>query len=319
MRLHRIILVTALTCVLAGPALAAAVLKVNAVEVTPGQLAIAKAKVTYDKPVLTGDETAITKAAVDLLVADVLLADAAREAGVAITEKDVKKGIAALRARLGGKTAYGDRLRQLGASEEELKEVGARRMLAQRYIDSGIAPTIVVNEVDARAYYANPENQIYHGEQIHLRMIGVNAPPGISEGEEKKARARLEEAERRVLAGEDFGAVASDMSDDMSKARGGDFGWVNRAAIPARVREAVWAVGAGEMSEVLRGDFGFLLFQVLEKRGPGPLPFEEMKEQATEQLRKSKVNEAVAAIVATRRATAKVEGLTPETAAALKR
>ena len=59
---------TALTLV--STALAGAVLKVNGVEATPGQLAIARYKVTDDAPSLAGDEAAVTRAAKDLLIAD---------------------------------------------------------------------------------------------------------------------------------------------------------------------------------------------------------------------------------------------------------
>jgi parvulin-like peptidyl-prolyl isomerase len=319
MRNTHAVAIATLTLALAATALADAVLKVNGAAVTPGQLAIAKFKVTDDVPSLTGNEAAVTRKAVDLLVADFLLADAAREAGVTLSEKDLKKGIVAMQAKLGGKTAFADQLKNLGASNDELKELAERRMLAQRYVETAIAPAVTVTEDEARAYYETPENQVFHGEQIRLRVIFVNAPPGIGEKEEAKARARIDEAERRVLAGEDFDAVAREVSDDMSKANGGDFGWIGSEAIPAQFLGKVWAIQPGEVSDVLRGPFSFVLMQVLEKRPRGPFPFEERKDDVMTQLRKSKVETAVAALVGTRRATASVEGLTAETAAALQR
>ena len=319
MRLSRMLAAATITVALAASALADAVLKVNGIEVTPGQLAIAKFKVTDDTPSLTGDETAVTRKAVDLLISDILLADAARGAGLTLSEKDLKKGIVAMQAKLGGKAAFADQLKKLGASDDELKELAGRRMLAQRYIETAVAPTVTVTEDEARAHYETPENQVYHAEQLRLRLIFVNAPPGISEKEEAKARERIDEAERRVLAGEDFGAVAREMSDDMSKANGGDFGWIGREAIPAQFLGKVWATEAGEMTEVLRGPFSFVLMQVLEKRERGPFTFDEMKDDVMTQLRKSKIAAAVATLVAGRRATSTVEGLIPATAAALQR
>lgn len=115
------------------------------------------------------------------------------------------------------------------------------------------------------------------------------------------------------------GAVANDVSDDMSKAKGGDFGWVGQTAIPPRLAERVWAIEPGDMSEALRGDFAFALVQVTAARGQGPCPFEEKRDLATEQLRKSKIHAAVASLVAARRDAARVEGTTPEIAAALQR
>jgi parvulin-like peptidyl-prolyl isomerase len=317
MRHTRGLVAAAFALALAAPAFGGAVLKVNGVEITPGQLAMAEFRVTYDAPSLTGDDAAVTRRAVDRLVANILLADAAREAGIALSDKEVKKGIAALQAELGGKAAFTDTLKKLGASNDELKELAERRMLAQRYTGTAIAPTVTVTEDEARAYYATPENQVYHAEQLRLRMILVNAMPGASEKEEAAARAKVEEAERRVLAGEDFGAVAREVSDDMSKANGGDFGWVGREAIPAQFLGKVWATEPGEMTPVLRGQFAFGIMQVLEKRPRGPFTFEEMQGDITERLRKEKLAAATAAAVAPRRAAAKIDGLTPEVAAAL--
>lgn len=319
MRLTRTLAAATFVLAIAATALAAAVLKVNGVEVAPGQLAIAKYKVADDTPSLAGDEAAVTRKAVDLLIANILLADAARDAGITLSEKDLKKGIVAMQAKLGGKAAFADQLKKLGASDDELKEVAGRRMLAQRYVDTAVVPTVTATEDEARAHYEIPENQVYHAEQLRLRAIFVNAPPGISEKEEAKARERIDEAERRALAGEDFAAVAREVSDDMSKANGGDFGWIGREAIPAQFLGKVWAIEPGEMSEVLRGPFSFVLMQVLEKRPRGPFTFDERKDDVMTQLRKSKLEAAVASLVAGRRATAKVEGLTPETAAALQR
>jgi parvulin-like peptidyl-prolyl isomerase len=317
MRTSRLLAAATLSLAATASAFAGATLKVNGVEITPGQLAMARYRVTYDAPSLVGDDAAVTGRAVDRLVANVLLADAAREAGLALSDKEVRKAIAVLQAELGGKAAFTDTLAQLGATADELEELARRRMLAQRYIDTAIAPTIAVTEDEARAYYTVPENQVYHAEQLRLRVILVNAMPGASEKEEAAARARIEEAERRVLAGEEFGAVAREVSDDMSKASGGDLGWVGREVLPAQFLGTVWATEPGEMTPVLRGQFAFGILQVLEKRPRGPFTFEEMRAEVTERLRKEKLAAATAAAVAPRRAAATIEALTPEVAAAL--
>ena len=300
---------TAFALAFAASALADAVFKVNGVEVTPGQLAIARYKVTDDAPSLAGDEVAVTRKAKERLIADILLADAARESGLELSEKELKKGIVALQAKLGGKAAFADQLKALGASQDDLQEVAGRRMLAQRHVDTVVAPTVTVTEEEARAHYEIPENQVYHAEQLRLRAIFVNAPPGIDDKEEAKARARIDEAERRVLAGEEFAAVAREMSDDMSKANGGDFGWIAPEVIPAEFRGRVWAIEPGEMSGVLRGPYAFVVMQVLEKRPRGPYSFDERKGDVTARLRKEKLEAAVAARVADRRKVAAIDGL----------
>lgn len=293
---------------LAVTALADAVFQVNGVEVSPGQLEIAKYKVMDDAPSLAGDAATVTRKAKDLLISDILLADAAREDGVTLSEKEQKKGIVALQAKLGGKAAFVDQLKKLGASEGDLKAVAGRRMLAQRYVETAVASTLTVTEDEARSHYEIPENQVYHAEQLRLRAIFVSAPSGSDEKAEAKARARIDEAERRVLAGEPFAAVAREMSDDMSKANGGDFGWVAPEVIPAQFLGRVWAIEPGEISGVLRGPYSYVLIQVLEKRPRGPYTFDEMRDAVVAELLKDEVEAAVAALVANRRKTATVVG-----------
>jgi parvulin-like peptidyl-prolyl isomerase len=250
----------------------------------------------------------VASKAKELLIADIVLAEAAREAGVNLSEKELKKGIVAMQAKLGGKAAFAEQLKKLGASDDELKELARRRMLAERYIESAIAPSVVVTEDEARDHYAAPGNEVYHGEQFRLRAIFVNVPPGADSKEEAKARARIDEAERRVLAGEEFVTVAREVSDDMSKANGGDFGWVAPEVIPAQFLGRVWAIEPGEMSEVLRGTYAFVLIQVLEKRSRGAYSFEEMKDDVLARLRQEKLAAAVAALVANRRRPPTLEG-----------
>lgn len=319
MRRHTLVPLATMTLALFAPALFAAVLKVNSVEISAGQLAIAKYKLSIEQPSLADDPAALNRAAVDLLVADVLLADAARESGISVSDKELKNEITSLQARLGGKSVNKDQLQALGASQQELDALATRRIAARRYVAANLAPSATVTEAEARAFHEQPENQVFHPEQVHLRMIFVNALPGGSERENRKALEKIEEAERRVRAGDDFAKVAKEMSDDMSKGNGGDFGWIGMDAIPPRFREAIWSLEPGAVSGVLRGDFGFGIFQLVEKRAAGSASFEEMRPKIEEQIRRNKSDAAAAELVKTRRAAARIEGLTPEMAAAVSR
>jgi parvulin-like peptidyl-prolyl isomerase len=294
--------------VLAAPGCADPGLEVNGVRVSAGQVAIARHSVLNDDFALAGDEAALARKAKERLIADILLADAARENGIELREKELRQGIVALQARLGGKSAFADQLKKLGASQDELEEVARRRMLAERYVDEAVAPKVTVSEAEARAHYEIPENQIYHAEQLRLRAIFVNAPPEGAGKDDEKARSRIEEAERRVLAGEEFAKVAREMSDDMSKGNGGDFGWVAPEVIPAQFLGRVWALEPGEISEVLRGTYSYVLVQVLEKRPRGPYTFDEMQSDVTRELREQRLEAAVAEFVANRRRSATIAG-----------
>jgi parvulin-like peptidyl-prolyl isomerase len=82
--------------------------------------------------------------------------------------------------------------------------------------------------------------------------------------------ALANELRTRLLAGEDFAALAEEYSDDGSSASGGDLGWFARGAMVAPFEEAAFALAVDEISEPVKTDFGYHLIQVLERDAERP-------------------------------------------------
>jgi peptidyl-prolyl cis-trans isomerase C len=296
------------------------VLKVNGLPISAGQMGVAKYKVTSDSPMLADDAAKVTHAAVNGLIADALLAEAGREAGLSVTQKQVNQGLETVKAQLGGRAAYLDILKKIGATEDDVLQAATRRQLSKLYVTEKVEPTVKVSEADAKAYYEAHNEDFRHFAQVKIRGIFVSAPPGISQNEDAKAKARATEAERRILAGEDFAKVARDMSDDMSKGNGGELGWMDAgfvASLASTFGTDISKLEPGDTSPVLRGKFGYWVAQVMAKRPAGPVPFDEVKDIVLDKYREAKVKEAAAAIVKERRAKATIEALDPAVKAAL--
>ncbi len=309
----------ATAAVLSAPAMAQPALKIDATTVSAGQIAVAKYKVTFDNPALT-DEAAITKAAVEQIVADAMLADAARAAGLSVTPKQVNNGLEAVKAQLGGRSAYQDLLKKLGATEDDVVQLATRRQLAKLYVAKKIEPSVKASEADAKAYYEAHQQDFRHFDQAKVRGVFVSAPPGTGAGADASAKKRAEEAHRRILAGEEFGKVAHELSDDMSKVNGGELGWLDKSfltSIAAQLGADTTKLEAGDTSDVLRGKFGYWVIQVQETRPAGPVPYDEVRDVVNRKYREAKVDEAVAATVKEGRAKAAIEALDPALKAAL--
>jgi parvulin-like peptidyl-prolyl isomerase len=320
MRLKTAVMTVVVAMLVAVTTSAQVALKVNGVPISAGQLSVAKYKATYDTPALADDAAKATRAAVDALIANALLAQAGREAGLSVKEKQVNQGLETIKAQLGGREAYHDLLKKIGATEDDVFQAATSRQLARLYVTEKVEPTVKVSEADAKAYYEAHNADFQHFAQVKIRGVFVSAPPGISQNEDAKAKARATEAERRILAGEDFGKVARDLSDDMSKANGGELGWMDAgfvASLASAFGTDISKLEPGDTSPVLRGKFGYWVAQVEAKRPAGPIPFDEVREIVLKKFREAKVNEATAAIVKERRAKATIEALDPAVKAAL--
>jgi parvulin-like peptidyl-prolyl isomerase len=81
-----------------------------------------------------------------------------------------------------------------------------------------------------------------------------------------EALALANELRNRILAGEDFAALAGAYSDDTgSGANGGDLGWFGKGRMVAPFEEAAFSRPVGEVSEPVETDFGYHLIEVIEK------------------------------------------------------
>lgn len=81
--------------------------------------------------------------------------------------------------------------------------------------------------------------------------------------DEASAKAVLE----RLKAGEDFGALAAELSQDPgSGSKGGDLGWFSKGAMVAPFEEAAFKLKPGEISDPVQSDFGYHIIQVIARQ-----------------------------------------------------
>ena len=125
-------------------------------------------------------------------------------------------------------------------------------------------------------------------EQIHARHI-LMRPNEVQD--DATTRQRLAALRDRVLAGEDFGALASVTSEDPGSAtRGGDLGWAVPGTYDPQFEEVLARLAENEISEPFRTQFGWHIVQMLGKRTHDQSD-ELRRQRVLTALRESKVDE----------------------------
>lgn len=184
-----------------------------------------------------------------------------------------------------------------------------------------------VPDADAEAYYKEHRAEFERPKRLKTSHILVRVPPTGGSEAENKSKAKVEEAIRRAKAGEDFGKLAKELSEDTATApQGGDLGFVGKGEMVPQFEEAVFALKKGEISpQPVRTPFGYHAIMVSDVQDGGVQPFrdaadkikEKVAAERSERAAQAKADEARPALAATKdfAAEAKKVGVDPKEAA----
>ncbi len=103
-------------------------------------------------------------------------------------------------------------------------------------------------------------------------------------------RRQAEGALARLRSGEDFAALARELSEDSSKENGGDLGFLTREQMVPPFAEVAFSLPPGETSGIVETQFGFHIVRVEEKRPGQSTPLAEVREEIRWRLRREKAS-----------------------------
>jgi peptidyl-prolyl cis-trans isomerase D len=157
----------------------------------------------------------------------------------------------------------------------------------------GAAAAISDAEVEA-AYQRDQVNRYIVQDQRRashiLFRVAPDAPAEESASVEEKARGVLEQARSEG----DFAELAREHSDDTSASNGGDLNFFGRGQMVPEFEEAAFSLAAGEVSDLVRTNFGFHIIKVTEVRQARTIPLEEVRDTIREELSVSRGREEAA-------------------------
>ncbi len=166
----------------------------------------------------------------------------------------------------------------------------------------------VVSDADAKAFYDQNPTLFDSGERVRASHILVRVPEGASPDAKKAARTKAEATLARVRKGEDFAAVAREISEDPgSGPRGGDLGVFGKGQMVPSFEKAAFALPAGQVSDIVETQFGLHIIKVFERLPAGKIPFEPVKGQIKDHLAQTRKQQAVDDLLRGLRAKAKIE------------
>jgi peptidyl-prolyl cis-trans isomerase D len=175
-----------------------------------------------------------------------------------------------------------------------------------------------VNPTDAellRIYNQNKE-PFRTQDRVKARHILLTTT-GKSKDEEVAVKAKAENLLKQIKGGADFAKLATENSQDPgSGPKGGDLGWLTHGQTVPEFDKAAFTLKPGEISDLIKTQYGYHILQVQEKESARLKPFEEVKGEIAANYKKAKVSQELQGLTDKVEAALKKDPLHPEKVAA---
>jgi len=160
--------------------------------------------------------------------------------------------------------------------------IGEQRKVKYLLLDREQAKLkVAVPPTDVQRYYNDNISQYQTAEQIRASHILLNT----AGKDEAAVRKQAEDILKQVKSGGDFAALAKKFSEDPgSKDQGGDLNYFARGRMVPEFETAAFAMQAGQISDLVKSQFGFHIIKVVDKRAATTRTLDEVRAQIQDQL-----------------------------------
>ncbi len=151
------------------------------------------------------------------------------------------------------------------------------KYLAVTYDEVGRKVEIDTSKIEE--YYRNNLETFQVPEQRHARHILLSAGEKDSAERHQAQAGKAAEVRKIALTGKDFSEVAKEYSEEPSKDSGGDLGFFSAGQMVPTFDQAVFAMQPGEISEVVKTQFGYHIIKLEEIQAAKTSPLAEAADE----------------------------------------
>lgn len=254
-----------------------------------------------------GQEEAVRKEVLDLLIENELLVEEAGRRGLKPDEAKLEQAAAAMEARYGAVPEWQkDRERVLSQMKEQI----ARQSLieqAKKVLQE--APQPAPSEV--RAYYEQKPELFTEPEKLSLSVILLKVDPGAPQADLEKTHEEAKGIYLRLKDGADFAELARQYSGDSSAEGGGNLGYVHGGMLPEKLQNKIDKFQVGVVAEPVRVLEGIAIYRLDERVAPVLRPFTEVEQRAQDLLKRDRQEQVWKDAISRLRGDARIEILLP--------
>ncbi len=160
---------------------------------------------------------------------------------------------------------YGKSVREI---KEDFRDIIKEQILIQR-MQMKLIEHINITPAEVRAFYNSIPTDSLPIIEAYYEYSELIVEPEIGQEQINETVSKLEDLRQRVIDGERFQTLAIIHSEDQSSAvRGGELGFFSREdMVPEFSAAAFRLVNPGDVSRVVKTEFGYHIIQLIERRG----------------------------------------------------
>jgi len=251
---------------------------------------------------------ALHRQVLEKLIEEKLIDQEAKKSAVKVSSREVDAAVEEVKRRNGATQEDLERaLAVEGLTLETYKKQIEKTIQRQRLINWSVKVEEKAGEKDLREFYKKNISRYRPNETYRPAQILFVIPKEATPGEIREIRKRCQNVLEKIRKGEDFGELAVLYSEDTSNKDRGDLGYFKKGELlPIFEREAL-RLKVGEVSEIIRTEFGFHIIKLLDRKGTDPLPFEEVVERVKADYYESEMEKAFRQFLTTLKEKAVIE------------
>jgi peptidyl-prolyl cis-trans isomerase D len=173
-------------------------------------------------------------------------------------------------------------------------QVPERRVVRYALADlNQLRQSIQVSDDELKALYQSRIQLYQVPNRVHVEHI-LFRTTGKTDAEVAEIRKKAEDVLKLAKKGAKFEDLAKKYSEDTSKDKGGDLGWIEQGQTVAEFEKAAFSLPKDGISDLVRTQFGFHIIKAVDKETAHTKSFDEVKESLRTPLLLEKADQRAA-------------------------
>ncbi|MFC1461257.1 peptidylprolyl isomerase [Verrucomicrobiota bacterium] len=169
-----------------------------------------------------------------------------------------------------------------GMSLEEWRTEIKNRMIVAFMRKQAVESKVSVSPQAVRDIYKKSIDKYQAPAQVELRMIVIHR--GSTDQEITLKSKQASDVRKRLVAGEDFGDLARQVSEGVKASVGGYWGWIEPGSRRAELAEVLSGLNPGEISEITEASEDLYILKVEARKNASVTPFEDVRKSIQTEL-----------------------------------